>query len=323
MVDKKNHLSPVCECKQKRLGEMAVKENFISFLTQLEDDNSPLASSLHMERTTLVQLQQQVVQLCQQRDSIKQQLEMSTKQLELVKNKSGIIEEAPKLDFCQQKKLLEELLDIYGLMGIQVCYSKKNNVLLKFTSTSDGLYRCTYSLELHVSDKKIDVDSYDLPPFIPMDKILSKKSFNVNDICSITKEISNYLHAYTVRDKDIHDIQELYGPTVLSCLQCSLARELVSFKLVKHDCALDCKLSYLDLLAVKPDEISVQCTDLALRYSNKWLHHFQESSGMSLAKMKLPLAINSILQAIDVAAAESHNYREFNSISNNSEDESK
>ena len=38
-------------------------------------------------------------------------------QMHLVKQKAGTIEERPKLDFQQQKKLLEELLDIYGLMG--------------------------------------------------------------------------------------------------------------------------------------------------------------------------------------------------------------
>ena len=92
-------------------------------------------------------------------------------------------------------------------LGINVCYSSKNNVLIKFTSTCNGLYRCTYCLEICVNENKMEPESYDLPPFIPVNKILSKKSFNVGDICSVTKTIAEYLYAYTVRDKDIHDVQ--------------------------------------------------------------------------------------------------------------------
>ena len=60
---------------------LILKVDFMSFLSKLEDDNSPLSSSLHVVRTSLIQLQQQVLQLCQQRDLIKQQLEESNKQV--------------------------------------------------------------------------------------------------------------------------------------------------------------------------------------------------------------------------------------------------
>ncbi|CAI9740293.1 Hypothetical predicted protein [Octopus vulgaris] len=275
------------------------KKDIFSFFSKADRFETKTPSFL--ERKCLQQLQKQLVDLYQKCEE---------KRLELAKHIEEWYPKSHDLDFSKmsmltfdhQRDVYNRTLRTYELLGLKVTSSTDNDVHIQFQVTQNGKFYHDYFIEIFQTNNGLETKKYNLLPFIPVEKILSKhKELSKQSTNAIIKEISDYVYAFNVRDIAVQTSFSMCKDHLLNSIQYSVARDMITFVLSKENLSIDCSLSYMNLLAVRPDEISVQCSDLSNIYSKEWLTEFQEFSGMSLAKLSLPEAICSILSSVDVS----------------------
>ncbi|XP_014781682.1 uncharacterized protein LOC106877322 [Octopus bimaculoides] len=275
------------------------KKDIFSFFS--EADKIEAESPLVLEQKCLQKLQKQLVDLYQKCEEKRLELarhieEWYPKSHDLDSSKMSM------LTFDHQRDVCNSTLCTYELLGLKVTNSTDSDVHIQFQMTQNGKFYHNYFIEISQSPNGLETKKYNLLPFIPVEKILSKhKKLSKQSTHAIITEISDYFHAFNVRDIAIQTALTLCKDNLLDSIQYSVARDMISFVLFKENLSVECSLSYMNLLAVRPDEISVQCFDISKIYSKQWLTEFQEFSGMSLAKLSLPEAICSILSSVDVS----------------------
>ncbi|KAL4230777.1 hypothetical protein ACF0H5_011152 [Mactra antiquata] len=216
--------------------------------------------------------------------------------LEKLKNERVDLSTERPTDLNTEVQKYSDILHTYNLIGVNV-QSVEPALILQFYPLCQNQFPSTefYTVHLIVKGDNFTLGKHNLPPFIPVERVLD----TAKSSSEVIQQIQQYLYALVQRKGNLKLVQEKFESNLLKDIEVDLGVTYVRLQLAGGENIPDTEITLtFDLLKCIPDTVDIKPCKEDEEINKKHWNQFVKQCEKLLLSCDVHTAINKIIPKI-------------------------